>query len=331
MGSMTELVEEYEELFQKQSREIQELKGQLVSVLTLAETLEQELNEEKMEHIHTKERLNRIKYESSEPREKRSQSYTTSEVSSYIGYPSSKPNIPTLEITPPTTGPNSPTQISPKGKKKSRRFLRKFGKSQTKMGKFSSNDDIIPPTSPPKSPRKSPRHSPRGGDVKREVVAGSPDSKLEAQKLDSSANIPVAMSDEQLKRELEVLLLLGESLQAELVKERKNHQTTKKQLQDSLTKLEEMKQKGNFNGVSGFISRRGKGAVNTNATSTSGQPKKEDNELREINLKESDQSLLHEIDKNSFSHNRTDIYDLKETVTDMIALVDYFLTTGDNS
>jgi len=302
---LAKLLDDYGTVIEKQSTEIGELKNQLVSVLTLAETLEQELNDEKRNHKKTKELLEVVHCENkpSPTRGKRSQSYSAAEVSYvYRKNPPPKILVPLLNI--PIENSISPTQrdrVSGGQKKRSRRFLRKFGKSQKMVNEYTDNGNSI--TSPPVQP------SPR-----REIVAGGPDSKQQVQQIpNSGSNNPIPMTDEQLKRELEVLLLLGESLQAELVKERKNHQATQKLLQETQGKVEELKQRG----LTGLISRKSK--------IPGSQPAILEKEGTTVAEELNAVAELREIDETSFSHGKANIYDLKDIVSDMICLSDLFL------
>merc|ERR1712137_1210449 len=51
---------------------------------------------------------------------------------------------------------------------------------------------------------------------------------------------PKAMSPAQMERELEVLIVLGERLQAEVINERKQHQRTRIQLEEQVARVEEL-------------------------------------------------------------------------------------------
>ena len=307
------IIDEYEEYNRKQANEIQELKHQLLSVLTLAERLELELNEEKEAHQNTRERFEKFKYTRSENAAKsnRSQSCTTAEVNSYVQQPSLEIPVSVYQ----TSQPVSPRHAS---KKKKRNFLSKFGKSQSKGDCNTSSENINQPEFPElPSPRQ---------EKKREIQAG-PQGKQQVQKMsESGQNTPVAMSDDQLQRELEVLLLLGETLQTELVNERKEHQATKKQLQELQSKLEEGAPR--FNGVSNLIRSK---TFKNSLTSVANSPTPPTPVHAEVDqklaqeLEKIDREQRFDMEEVSFRSSRMDIYDLKDVVSEMIAFTDLLL------
>lgn len=331
-----DVIDEFKVIIQQNKSKIRELHDQLLSVVELAENLEIQLNKERDNHRSTKERYENLKYTKSDQlqREKRSQSYTTGQVNSYVQNEPFKEEVKQIDFSNnhdvnSMNNSNSNNNVNSR-KKKKRPFMRKYGKSQTKL---SNLENLIQPNFPVlPSPRSL-------HEQKREVAAG-PDSKQELQKMEhiSDAN-PIAMSEEQMKREFQVLLLLGETLQAELVNEKKQHNQTKKLLAEYQQKLDDLESKStNLNGISGIITRRNKSqhpSSNSNVASNNDEqlisPRKIElkNDKLRNELKDCENSLKFSMDSNALASSKIDNYDLQCTVTEMISFADFLINSLD--
>ena len=112
------------------------------------------------------------------------------------------------------------------------------------------------------------------------------------------------MSPAQMQRELEVLLLLGETLQAELVAEKKEHQETKKLLQD-------------------MMNRKGRQNISISVLA------KEESNTPDLQHKLGElQSLMRYHDDDfTVEPAQLDSHDLRTTVVEMIGFTDYLIAS----
>lgn len=279
------MISDYESLHKQQQSEIKALKHQLVSVIDMAEHLEEELNDEKELHAQTKELLERADIRFRLSIESRSYS---------------DPPIPEADLTGPISPRSSGSssygkreQISDSAipytnKKKKRHLFKKLsGKSQKDM----HADNIL------QLPHE-----------KREIAAG-PESKQEMGRMvTNNTPSPMAMSQQQMQRELEVLLLLGETLQAELVAEKKEHQATKRLL------AEKRQQR--------IPHSSSKPIIEVKPEVSSEIQTKVDDIRNRCQFNEEELSL---------DGVQLDSYDLRSTVIEMIGLSDYFLSNFQTS
>ena len=225
------VIAEYEEIVRNQFEEIKELKGQLIKILELDESLQSQIAEERSAHLKTQEELNKLKSkykvqdnEVSSPRKE-----------STVHFPSSQTHNTSHYVS---TAPYDHKKQLKMEKKKRRNFLR-FGRSTSKienavhpreerleipqMNSLGSQAIALAAPAPP---------------AKREVDAG-PDSRIHNQFTTVDPQ-PIAMTPEQMRKELEVLVLLGEKLQDELTSEKKSHIQTKQRLEQLQGILEQL-------------------------------------------------------------------------------------------
>src|SRR3990167_3020779 len=225
------VIAEYEEIVRNQFEEIKELKGQLIKILELDESLQSQIAEERSAHLKTQEELNKLKSkykvqdnEVSSPRKE-----------STVHFPSSQTHNTSHYVS---TAPYDHKKQLKMEKKKRRNFLR-FGRSTSKI------ENAVHPR---EERLEIPQMNSLGSQAialaaplppaKREVDAG-PDSRIHNQFTTVDPQ-PIAMTPEQMRKELEVLVLLGEKLQDELTSEKKSHIQTKQRLEQLQGILEQL-------------------------------------------------------------------------------------------